>query len=653
MDLMLARKANYSELVRAARGDIPADLLLQGGRILNVMTGEILRGDLLIHKGFIVSVFPRDGKARRTIDATGTTAIPAFIDPHVHVESSMVLPPDYAAAVAAQGTGTVFADPHEIVNVMGIDGFDMMNGNTAGLPLRLFFDISTCVPSKRGAESSGADIRAPEIRAMARRGGRKLGELMSYDEIVRLDPVLTGIVRAGWELGLPRDSHFPMIDLLGGVFTSLGPLQKGGVFGGIIAASLTGIRALNAIPFNIIVRQFRKTGYRDLDAYLTALGPTADHETYGPEMQVKLDHGMQLIISSHIFMFGPMTPLLLQGVRRLKHKESIGMCTDDIWPDDLTAKGGMAGLIRDLARNGIDPVDAIRFATVNNARRLAAAGIPEAALIGALSPGMAADIVLVEGPLGRMKIKTVLHEGAVVAENGKLASPVPKARIPAKALKTVHVPPIRAEMFRIRAPINADAGVRARILAMPKPPALPFPDLVEETVPVKSGYLDPVGYILIAVFNRYKKPALDRGRPGNPAPPVIGLIKGYTLKEGAVASTLAHDSHNLIVLGTNPEDMAVAAAKVAGTHGGMAAARNGSILASLAFPVGGIMTNRPLAEIAAGAAEFRKAIGSLGLDPSSPILPFAVFSLPAGPGAKVTDRGIWDGNNRKMVTLLA
>ncbi|MBN2085988.1 MAG: adenine deaminase [Anaerolineales bacterium] len=643
MDLIQSHLANYAELVRAARGDAPADLLLQGGRILNVLTGEILRGDLLVHKGFIVSVYPRNAAARRTIDASGTVAIPAFIDPHVHVESSMVLPPDYAAAVAAQGTGTVFADPHEIVNVMGVAGFTMMNGNTAGLPLRMFFDVSTCIPSRRGAETSGADIRAPQVRAMARLGGRKLGELMSYDDIVRLDPVMTAIVRAGWELGLPRDSHFPMIDLLGGVFTALGPLQKAGVFGGMIAASLTGIRALNAIPFHIIVREFRKSGYRDLDAYLTALGPTADHETYGPEMQVKLDHGMHQIISSHIFMFGPMTPLLLAGVRRQKYKEMIGMCTDDIWPDDLTAKGGMAGVIRDLARNGIDPIDAIRFATVNNARRLAAAGIPEAALIGALSPGMAADIVLVEGPLARMKIRTVLHDGAVVAEHGKLVSPVPKARIPARALNTVRVPPIRAGMFRIRAPKPDVSGARARILAMPRPPALPFADLIEEMVPVKSGYLDPVGYITIAVFNRYQKA---------PAPPMLGLIKGYTLKEGAVASTLAHDSHNLIVLGTNPEDMALAAAKVVETKGGMAAARGGKILANLAFPVGGIMTNRPLPEIAAGAMEFRKAIGSLGLDPSSPILPFAVFSLPAGPGAKVTDRGIWDGENGRLVGLL-
>jgi adenine deaminase len=644
MDLLQARKANYADLVRAARGEIPSDLLIRGGRILNVTTGEILPGDILVHKGFIVSVYPQGAEARRTIDARGATAIPAFIDPHVHIESSMVLPPDYAAVVAAQGTGTVFADPHEIVNVMGVEGFAMMNANTAGLPLRLFFDVSTCVPSKREAESSGADIRAPQVREMARRGGRKLGELMSYDEILRLDPVLTAIVRAGWELGIPRDSHFPMLDLLGGVFTALGPLQKAAVFGGMILAGLTRIRALNAIPYNIIIGRLRKSGYRDLDAYLTALGPTADHETYGPEIQVKLDRGMGLILSSHIFMFGPLTPLLLQGVRRARYKETIGMCTDDIWPDDLTAKGGMAGVIRDLARNGIGPVDAIRFATVNNARRLAAAGIPEAALLGAIAPGMAADIVLVEGPLTKLKIRTVLHEGAVVAEGGKLGVKVPAARIPARARNTVRVPKIRPETFWIRAPRSAAAhGARVRVLAVPPPPGLPFADLIEETVPAPSGYLDTAGYIQIAVFNRYK---------ANPPGPVIGLIKGYPLKAGAVASTLAHDSHNLIVLGTNPDDMALAAGRVAESKGGMAAARGGKILAHLPFPVGGIMTDRPIAEIAAGAAEFRQAIGALGLDPASPILPFAVFSLPAGPGAKVTDRGIWDGKNGKLVKLM-
>jgi adenine deaminase len=645
MDLMKSRIANYAELVRAARGDIPADLLVQGGRILNVMTGEILRGDILIHKGFIVSVFPRGARARRTIDAKGTTAVPAFIDPHVHIESAMVLPPDYAAAVAAQGTGTVFADPHEIGNVMGVEGFALMNGNAAGLPARVYFDIPTCIPSKRAAESSGADIRAPQVRLMARRGGRKLGELMSYDEILGLDPVMTAVVRAGWELGIPRDSHFPMLELLGGVFTALGPLQRLGVFGGIIAASITGIRSLYAVPFNIIAGALRKSGYRDLDAYLAALGLTADHETYGPEIQVKLDHGMRLILSSHIFMFGPMTPLFLQGVRRLKYKESIGMCTDDIWPDDLLAKGGMAGVIRDVVKHGIDPVDAIRFATINNAMRLAAAGIPEASLLGSIAPGMAADIVLVEGPLAKLKIRTVLHEGAVVAENGRIAGKIPTARIPAKARNTVRVPPIRADLFRIRAPKKIkQAGVCVRVLAVPPPPALPFADLIQETLPVQDGYIDPGSYITIAVFNRYKK---------SRSAPVLGLIKGYTLKQGAVASTLSHDSHNLIVLGTNPEDMALAAARVAETQGGMAAARGGQLLASIAFPIGGIMTDRPLAEIAAGAAEFRKAIGTLGLDPSSPILPFAVFSLPAGPGAKVTDRGIWDGKNQKLTTLLA
>ena len=184
MDLIQMRLACYDELLAAARGDVPADTLVHGGKILNVMTGDILKGDIAVHKGFVVSMFAKDIQARQTVDASGKVILPAFIDPHIHVESSMVLPPRYAEVVAANGTGTVFADPHEIVNVMGVDGFSLMADNASDLPVRLYFDIPTCVPAKRAAESSGADIRSDEVREMARRGGRKLGELMSFEEII-------------------------------------------------------------------------------------------------------------------------------------------------------------------------------------------------------------------------------------------------------------------------------------------------------------------------------------------------------------------------------------------------------------------------------------------------------------------------------------
>ncbi|NLT98166.1 MAG: adenine deaminase, partial [Christensenellaceae bacterium] len=400
MDLLKKRLDCYDELLRAARGEITVDLLIQGGHILNVLTGEILKGDLAVHKGFIVSMFTEGIQARQVVDARYKVAVPAFIDPHVHIESSMVLPPGYAEVAAANGTGTILADPHEIVNVMGMEGWSMMADNAADLPVRLLFDIPTCVPCKREAESSGGDIKAPEVRELARRGARKLGELMSFGEIVAGEEVMTDIIKAGWELGLPRDAHYPMIDVLGGLFSSLNPLQLAGVMLGMLGSKLLRWPGANALPMAIITRKLRKQGYNDLHAYLVALGPTADHETYGPEIQAKLDHGMRLIVSSHIFLTMPMMmPLLLQGVRRLRYKDAIGMCTDDIWPDDLLTMGGMAGVLRLMVKNGVSPVDAVRFATLNNAQRLASAGIPDASLLGMLAPGMAADIALVAAPL--------------------------------------------------------------------------------------------------------------------------------------------------------------------------------------------------------------------------------------------------------------
>lgn len=645
MNLLEKRLQAYDDLIQAARGDIPVDLLVEGGQILNVLTGEIMPGNIAIHKGFIVSLYSKSIQARERIDARGKTAIPAFIDPHVHIESSMVLPPRYAEIVAANGTGTVLADPHEIVNVMGIDGFTMMTDNTKDLPLRLYFDIPTCVPSKRAAESSGADVQAGEVRQMARLGGRKLGELMSYEEIISGETVMTGIVKSGWELGIPRDAHFPMFKVLGGIFGGLTLLQKVGLGIGLIGAQALRMPSMAALPYGIFMRQLRKYEYPELNAYLVALGLTADHETYGPEIQVKLDHGMRLMISSHIFLTLPLLmPIFLQGVRRLKYKDMIGLCTDDIWPDDLEAMGGIAGVLRLLVKNGIDPLDAVRFATVNNAQRLAQAGISEAVLIGALAPGMAADIVLLGGPLRQFQIDLVIHEGKVVAEKGKLVKAPQPAAVPRKAFDTMPLVPVTAEVFRVAAPIaNGNRRVRVRVLELPKPPALPFPNLIELDLPHTGGYLETGGYTIIAVFNRYGK--------SEPAP-VIGLIQGYTLKSGAVASTLAHDSHNLIVLGANAEDMALAANTVINMKGGMAAARNGQVLARIAFPVGGLMADETIETMALQASAFRRAIGELGLDPKSPILPFAIFSLPAGPGDKITDRGIWCAQKQALVELL-
>ncbi len=659
MDLIEKRIGLHEELTAAARGDVPVDLLIRGGSFLNVHTGEILKGNVAVHKGFVVGVMTGDMEAAETLDARGKTVIPAFIDPHVHIESSMVLPPAYAEVAGPGGTGTVFTDPHEIVNVMGADGFRLMKDNSADLPVRFFFDIPTCVPSKRGAETAGAEVGPSEIRGMADAGGRKLGELMSYPEIVSGDPLLNEIVKTGWRLGLPRDAHFPMTDILGSLFAALSGREKFSVGLGMVLAGIPGLRGAMGLAVNTIVRKLRRGSYRDLDTYLTALGITADHETYGPELQVKLDHGMYVMISSHLFSMPMTPPLYLQIVRKLRYRDSIGACTDDIWPDDIMEKKGLLGVLKSLVKHGIDPVDAIRFATINNARRLAQVGIREASLLGAVAPGMVADLVLVRGRLRDLDVDEVIHDGRVVSRQGRLLEPVKAPHVPPAALKTVVLDPVSPESFLIPVPEGVSGRVRARVLRVPPPPAL-FPILTEEQIPVSGGKLDTGAYVIVAVFNRYGRKAGEEReeRPGtgggssSTRTPSLGLVSGFGLRAGAVASTLAHDSHNLVVMGRDPEEMALAANEVIGMGGGMCAVKETEVLARLPFPVGGLMTTGSVEEIGKKVKLFRAAIASLGLDPGNPIFPFAIFTLPAMPGPKITDLGLWDGDQGKIVSVI-
>lgn len=644
MDLLKTRIELYDELLKAARGEILIDVIIESGNVLNVLTGEIQKGNIGIHKGFIVSLFSKNIDAQQTINAARKTVIPSFIDPHIHIESSMILPTAYAEVVALNGTGTIFADPHEIVNVMGIEGFKLMINNSKNLPTRIFFDVPTCVPAKRAAESSGADIRANEIIEMINQGGKKLGELMSVDEIISGDPIMSDIIKTGWKECIPRDAHFHwLLPNLAQAFTTLSLGAKLKLYSGFIGGRFLRINRLYDLSANVLVNTLRNLDNRALDTYLVALGLTADHENYGPELQIKLDHGMRLILSSHIFSFPEMVPLLLRAVRRQRYKDTIGMCTDDLWPDELIKEGGMLGFVKTVIRHGLDPVDVIRFATLNNAQRLAQAGIIEANLIGSIVPGQIADIIILDGSLKKVNIDTVIHEGQIVAKNGKLLRYSPSPEVPSPALETVKVPEISEKIFQIPRPSTIkDSTVMTRVLSLPKPPALPFPEIIKEEIPTDGSILDTEGYTAITVLNRYK----DRKQP-----PSRGLIRGYPINDGALASTVAHDSHNFTVLGSNVSNMIIVAKKVIEMNGGLAASQNGKILANIALPVGGLMSTASLKELCQSAERFRNALDKLGLDPSNPIMPFALFSLPAVPGAKVTDLGIWDDRQKKLVPI--
>ncbi len=639
MNLLEERLTHYDELLAAARGDQELDLVIRGARTLNVFSGELLPGDIGIKHGFIVRVYASGLKARSVLEAEGKIAIPAFIDPHLHIESSMVLPPAYAAAVVPHGTGTILTDPHEIVNVMGVEGFQLMQDNSRDLPLRILYDAPTCVPSRRAAERAGADIRADEIHAMIDQGAAKLGELMSDEEIIAGEPIMAEIIKAGWRRNVPRDAHFILFEQIGRALGKLSPLSMAALLIGLVSSKVGFHAPLSAFARRM-VRTMRQDDFASLDTYLMALGLTAEHENLGPEAQIKIDRGMRVLFKPHIFYFPVLPDLLFAWMRTLRYRDTIGACTDDIWPDELIKSGGIAGFLRDIVRRGVDPVDAVRFATLNNARRLAESGLQDAALLGAIAPGYRADLVLLDGPLGDFRADTVLHDGRVVARKGVLTDPLPKPNAPEKALHTVCTPPVTAATFTLHPPA-ATNSTRINILEMPKPPELPFPRRIEADLSRQNGTLRWDGYTMIAVFNRY----------GGLEPPSLGLIQGYTLRQGALASTVAHDSHNLIVLGRNAEDMALAAQRVIDSQGGMAAVHDGKVLAHIPLPVGGLMALADLEEMAVLAAEFRRAIGQLGLDVKQPILPFAIFSLGVGPGLKVTDRGLWDNSRKSLIPL--
>lgn len=637
MGLINKRIENYDEFLRAARGKSKLDLIIRDAEILNVITGEILEGDVGIHKGFIVSLYNDKLDAHEEIDGVGKTLIPSFIDPHVHIESSMILPNDYANLVAAQGTGTIFADPHEIVNVMGFEGFQLMKKNAKNLPVRIFFDAPSCVPSKRGVESSGADIRADDVVKMIESGAKKIGELMSIDEIVSQDPILTDIIKSGWDYQIPRDAHYPLLDL-SQAFDMLSFKEKIGTYMGLIGSKITKGKYFNNTPTKILIRKMRHLDHSNLNVYLLALGLALDHENLGPELRIKLDYGMGILLKHPIEDLGG---LMVESVNKLRYKDSIGICSDDVWLDELIQKGAMIGVIKELVSYGLDPVDAVRFATLNNANRLSQEGIQEASLMGAISPGRVADIIFLNGKLKDFRIDKVIHEGKIVASGGKTIVSIPEPNIRSEALNTVKVPEISENTFKIYTPKTSDESILTRILELPKKAALPLPILKEEKIPIENGVLNTKKYNIICVLNRYgKSDEVSKG-----------LIKGLSLNNGAIASSIAHDSHNLIVIGSDPYNMSLAAKKVVNSNGGIAASKDGKIKAHIKLEIGGLMSSSSITQISGSISKYRNALDLLGLDSSNPLFHFVIFSLPSIPGPKVTDLGLWDDDKRKLVSL--
>ena len=566
--------------VEAARGARPLDLLVTNVRLVNVYTGEIYPAEIGISLGRFVSVDPPGGLVRQAearLDGQGRYALPGLVDSHMHIESSMMSPAGFAAAVLPHGTTTVVIDPHEIGNVLGLRGVRYMLEATAALPLRVYLQAPSSVPAVPGLETAGAEFGPDEITEML--GWERvigLAEVMDYVGVIGQSERMRGILAAARARGAVISGHCPEV--------------RGA----------------------------------DLAAYLVG-GPLSDHEGRNPdELLEKLRAGMT--IEGRVSSFSESMSVLGDIVRQLGQvPPNLVLCTDDIYPDDLLHKGHMDEVLRAGIRAGIAPVEAVRAGTLNGALRHRLYDL------GAIAPGRLADFVLADD-LQDFQAGEVFVGGVQVASGGKLSVNLPPFDSALEHENTVHLGrTLTGQDFRLRA---AGPGPLERRRVLMIAPDLRR-SLEERLFPVKGGWIDlseAPDVCLAAIIERH-------GRGGSHA---LALVGGLGLQHGAAATTVAHDSHNLVVLGRDAEDMALAAAQLAGCGGGICSVSGGQVQALLPLPIAGLMSPDRLEVVAPLLERRNAALRAQGFTFAQPLTGLLSLALPVIPAYGMTDLGLVD-----------
>ncbi len=559
--------------VAAARGDAAFDVLITGGTLVDVVTGELRAADIGIVGPLIASVHEPANRsdAAQLVDASGAFVSPGLIDTHMHIESSMITPAAYAAAVVARGVTTIVWDPHEFGNVHGVEGVRWAAKSIENLPLRAILLAPSSVPSAPGLERGGADFDAgilADILSWPQIGG--VAEIMNMRGVIDRDQRMSGIVQAG------------------------------------------------LVSEKLICGHARGLKDADLNAFMVA-GVSSDHELVSAEdLMAKLRAGLTIELrGSHDHLL----PEFVEALNALGHlPQTLTLCTDDVFPDDLLRGGGLDDVVRRLVRYGLKPEWALRAATLNAAQRLGRADL------GLIAAGRRADIVVFED-LSGFSPRHVLAGGRAVAEAGHMLVDIPACD--AAALEGSMKLPLRAaDDFRV-----ACEGARVRLATIDRPR---FTQWGEAEAEVKDGFVvPPEGATMISVTHRHGK-----------AEPVTrtGFLTGWGRWNGAFATTVSHDSHNLTVFGGNAEDMALAANAVIATGGGMAVASEGKVTALLPLPLSGLVSDAPLEDVAQAFEELRAAVGKV-VEWQPPYLVFkACFgaTLACNIGPHQTDMGIAD-----------
>lgn len=548
-----------NKLVEAAREGTGIDILITNARLINVLTGMIESNvDITIVGQRVASVLPAGQytyQARSIIDAKGKYVCPGFVDGHVHNESSMVTPAQWAKVIVPKGTTTVCTDPHEIGNVLGLPGIAYMLAASAGLPLHYFVTASSCVPAVPSVETAGATITHVEMdellswdRVIA------VAEAMDYPGLINQGGNITPIVETGHRHNVPIEGHAPGI-----------------------------------------------TG-RLLQAYLAAAGPRAsDHESMtGEEMLQKVKAGMMVYTRGSTFL--DTIHGIAEAIRKVKDTRLFGFCTDDIFAHHLLSMGHLDFGIRRLIQEGIDLVTVIQMATINVAQHynLHSQGI------GAIAPGWVADILILENPM-EVKIRDVIVRGQLVVQNGEWIVDVEEP-IPPLVTNTVHLPTLAEDDFVFQVP-----GASGTVLLN----AVDMGVLLTKQVQLEADLDDqgrtcyplPEGVVNLTIVPRH----------GQGTKPMVTLGTNYAMTAGAIASTVSHDSHNLAIIGKSPTDMLLAAQTLQEVGGGFVAVKDGQVLALVPLPIAGLMSPEPVLALAPKLLEFESVMPQLGLRKGFPL----------------------------------
>lgn len=581
------------ELSAVAMGNKKADTVIRNANLINVCTKEIIPNvDVAIAKGRIALVKEAThciGEETKVIDAQGKYIAPGFLDGHIHVESSMMSVSEYAKAVVPHGTVGIYMDPHEICNVLGMDGIKYMIESGKNSPLKNMVTTPSCVPAVPGFEDTGAFMGVKEVEeTMKWKEVVGLGEMMNFPGILNSDEQAHGIVGATLKANKIATGHYSIPDIGNG-----------------------------------------------LHAYI-ASGVRCCHESTRKEDALeKMRLGMYAMIREGSAWHD------LQEVIKAIHEEKVDsrfavLISDDTHPHTLLHEGHLDHIVKRAVEEGIDVLTAIQMVTINCAQCFQMDHD-----LGSITPGKCADIVFIDD-LKSLHISKVMIDGNIVAENGKMVIELPRYTFPQKATQTMKIKEtITPASFKVET--QKDNSVLTRVMEI-------IPERVGNVelhlnLPIKDKGIQAditQDVLKVVVFERHHA----TGTKG------FGFVKGFGIKNGAIASTVAHDAHNLMVVGTNDEDMAIVANALVACGGGMAVACDGKVIGIVELPIAGLMDDKPLEEMAARVAKLDDCWKIIGCEIESPFMTMALLALACLPELRLTNKGLVDCVNFTFVPLV-